>query len=219
MAKKKEKAVAPAAITIPTFWNISQLSLAFECERRTMAERLHAARTPFQPGPRNSKLYRFTDVFESLLAERTPAPDPENGAKSVVNEIQNEELRLAKLKREKAEISLNIMRGEFVPVAGVIEQVSGEYATIRTRLLALPARISRQVAQETDTELVNKTLTETIDEALEALRSDALKEIERLAEGTVVSESSDDGTADPLPDQASQGASADPEAEASPKPG
>lgn len=182
-----------------------------------MAERLHTSRTPFQPGPRNSKLYLLTDVVESFTAPAETSPSTEQN--SIANEIQSEELRLAKIKREKAEIELNAKRGEWMEISKVLAAIGEEYAIIRTRLQSLPSRLSMQLANLTDAEEVHKFLTEVFDETLSELKSDALKELEKMTDGVQVNETSEhDGTANSSSGEAPEPASADPEAEAAAKP-
>ncbi len=206
MAKKLE--TKPTSNSIPKLWNISQLAIALGWERRTVAEKLHAARTKFEDGPRNSKLYHLADVIESLtMPPQATAPDP---GTEIGNLIQQEELKMVRAKREKAEIDLNIRRGEYMPVAVILDGISTEYSTVRKLVMAMPSRLARQLAVITDAEEVNRVLTETVDEILEELKSDSLKELEKYSDGVQVNEAGEnDGTAESPSDKAPESQSTD----------
>ncbi|MDX9731561.1 MAG: DUF1441 family protein [Bdellovibrionales bacterium] len=199
----------------PSLFNIMQLSVLLELERRTVSERLQTERTPFQEGPRNSKLYKMSDVFQSFTNK---THDGQEASDTITSQLRAEELKIAKLKRERAEIDLANKRGDYIAVESVLKEVMTEYTTIRTKLLSLPARLSRHLANIADPEEINQMITDAIDETLEELKSDAIKELSKLTD-SLADEASDDESRENDTVEASKRESADSKTEDPTQPG
>lgn len=78
--------------------------------------------------------------------------------------------RLTNAKAAQAEIKLKLMQGEFVPLKEVQKKQADEISRVRTKLLALPAKLARQMADtRMSASAVNELLTREINEALTEL--------------------------------------------------
>jgi phage terminase Nu1 subunit (DNA packaging protein) len=78
-----------------------------------------------------------------------------------------EALRRDRIKTAQAELDLAQQRGELVRVADVRAEVTDAFATVRTRLLAVPSRCAQQIPHLTARDVA--MLDDLIREALEAL--------------------------------------------------
>jgi phage terminase Nu1 subunit (DNA packaging protein) len=82
-------------------------------------------------------------------------------------ELREEELwKQAQLKRENDELELAVRKGQFVPVAEVEAKLGEEYGAVRTRLLALPARLKQYLTHlsVSDVRLIETLIREALEE-------------------------------------------------------
>ncbi|MBQ7154824.1 MAG: hypothetical protein IJR85_04645 [Synergistaceae bacterium] len=92
-----------------------------------------------------------------------------------MNVTQNADLieaktRLTNIKADQAALKLKIMQGEFVSIAEVNKQQAEAISRVRTKMLAIPAKLSRKLSgQEFSPQEVNVILTEAVNEALNEL--------------------------------------------------
>lgn len=92
-----------------------------------------------------------------------------------MNITQNIELieaktRLTNAKAEQAEIKLKVMKGEFVPLKDVEAKQAEEVSRVRTKLLAIPAKLARRLSgQVFGVYEVDAILSDAIIEALNEL--------------------------------------------------
>lgn len=63
-----------------------------------------------------------------------------------ISDLGTQRVRLLKLKADLAAMDLGRTRGELVPIADVAAKVSGEYAVVRNRFMALPSTCAPRVA-------------------------------------------------------------------------
>jgi phage terminase Nu1 subunit (DNA packaging protein) len=106
--------------------------------------------------------------IENTRPKSKPAAD-EDGAGSYgqFRKLREEELwKQAQLKRETDELELAVRKGLFVPVAEAEAKLAEEYAAVRTRLLALPARLKQYLTHlsVSDVRLVETLVREALEE-------------------------------------------------------
>lgn len=91
--------------------NVSELANEFGLDRATVTKRLGDA--PFERGQKNAKLYNVEDIAE-LLEQGENSP-----------ELEAAKLRRAKADAEKAELTVEKMRGDLVNRVEVLTEVQG----------------------------------------------------------------------------------------------
>ena len=78
--------------------------------------------------------------------------------------------RLTSIKADQAEIKLKVMQGEYVSVKEVEARQADEVSRVRTKLLAIPAKLARRLSgQVLSVQEVDAILTEAVNEALNEL--------------------------------------------------
>ena len=78
--------------------------------------------------------------------------------------------RLTSIKADQAEIKLKVMQGEYVSVKEVEARQAEEVSRVRTKLLAIPAKLARRLSgQVLSVQEVDAILTEAVNEALNEL--------------------------------------------------
>jgi hypothetical protein len=80
---------------------------------------------------------------------------------------------LAKVNAELAELELRVRRRELIEVAPVRQRAFDVYRAARDRILAIPDRVSAQIAADKDPGQVRKLLLAELFSALEPVRADA----------------------------------------------
>ena len=87
---------------------------------------------------------------------------------------ETENARLAELKREEAELELAARKGELVPVAEVKAALAAEYAAVKSKLRAIPARAKAEISHLTAADV--GLLKRMVDEALAELADEDVAE-------------------------------------------
>lgn len=100
----------------------------------------------------------YVDWIKEKSAEKSPDAS-----------IKGETLMLTRAKRQKAELELKMMMGELHKSGDVMAIVGDMVATVRSRLLDLPAKLAPQMIAETDIDVVRTTIQKEINTALKAL--------------------------------------------------
>lgn len=78
--------------------------------------------------------------------------------------------RLTNAKAAQAEIKLKVMQGEYVPLKEVEARQADEVSRVRTKMLAIPAKVARKLAdQKLSAPEISRIIMEEIAEALSEL--------------------------------------------------
>lgn len=117
------------------------------------------------------------DEWSRSAQYRRPSNAPANAPVKAANRLidlreerEAEALRRDRIKTAQAELDLAQQRGELVRVDDVRAEVNDAFATVRTRLLAIPSRCAQQIPHLTAADV--GTLDDFIREALEALANE-----------------------------------------------
>lgn len=153
--------------SLPEKMSIVQLAHCFKMDRRTISDRLSEAQLPYKPGAKGSKIYVVQDALPVMYNKGL------KGNVDVDAETDKEKMLLTRLKRESAEIELQLIRRTAIPLKEVIETVKREYEFVRARIRAIPNRINRKLAVVVDPIEISDMLMEVIDDALSELKYDA----------------------------------------------
>jgi len=87
-----------------------------------------------------------------------------------------EDATRARIAREREELALAKLKGEYVAVADVSEVMTRDYGYVRTKLLAMPSKLALRLAAETTAPGCFAILTAGVREALEDLVAEAAVE-------------------------------------------
>lgn len=158
--------------------SVSQLSEVTGVDRRTIKERL----VSMKPDVRGrSHLYLAREAIPMILF-----PDGVDDRKTIEKKIREEELRYESARADKTQLQVEKLRGELVPIEDVAKVVEREYAAVRAAFLAIPSKVSKELATQ-DSEIgIKRVLEDHINEALSELSADqevALDSDEEIQEG------------------------------------
>jgi phage terminase Nu1 subunit (DNA packaging protein) len=95
------------------------------------------------------------------------------------SELAQENLKLERARREKAEIEVGELRGSLVPLADVTKAVEKEYGFVRAQIRSLPSKLAKPLAILSDAREVHTRLQEAVDECLTELTADTRYEQSR----------------------------------------
>lgn len=118
-------------------WTLSALAVELGVDRRSLARRLEGL-TPVSEstkGKRTERLYKLAAVVAHLYERERPGL-----------ELNDERAKLAVLQQQKLELEIAELRGELVRVPAVEARWQELLATIRAKLLAMPAKLAVAVA-------------------------------------------------------------------------
>lgn len=85
------------------------------------------------------------------------------------NDLNDERIKLTRAKREAAELDNALKRGQLHKAEDIEEGIQAVFLNIRSRFLALPAKLSHVLAAEEDERAVFDELEKAIRETLEEL--------------------------------------------------
>lgn len=144
------------------YFSISQLAQITGKDRATLAKRLENCK-PYQER-KNAKIYDAHEVLPIIFAAEN-FKGMSKKIEQVSYEIEKEKLRKVRMENERRS-------GQLVEIDEVARVVEKEYIFIRAQFKSIPSRLSKPLSMESDPLIVNKVLTETIDEILMELVSD-----------------------------------------------
>jgi hypothetical protein len=157
------------------FLNISQLGEVTGLDRRTVTDRLKDV-TPIKTHGK-AIIYDAPAVLPIILgmADITALNAKE---KLLIEQAQHE-----KAKRERAQIELEQLKKEVVPISDVAKVVGDEYSRVRARLYAIPSRSASDLSESNNPRECQQIVHNEIDEALSELTADKkYQEIEHVDE-------------------------------------
>lgn len=144
----------------PRLWSINALAVELERDRRTLAKRLSGTAPAGQIDARTPG-YRLSDVVKALTgAAQESRFDAARARKAEAD------ARLAELAAAKA-------CGTVVEIEAVAEIVGAELSTVRSRLLAMPAKLAPRLAAAGDARACQALVAEEVDAALTELSEGA----------------------------------------------
>lgn len=149
--------------------SLTDLEFITQTRRQTISDSLTKLNAPHRVGPSNSKLYKITDIL-SLLSTVVPKQ-----SKSPTSDVLDESEDKARLLRSKADIEefkAAKLAGEMVSFNDVATVISEEYSQVRSQLLSLGESLCRELALESNPEIVSQLITTKINQILEALKAD-----------------------------------------------
>lgn len=97
-------------------------------------------------------------------------------AKSVVNEKDRQEMLLKSAKREKAEMELQLLKGQLVSTEDVKQVYGGMVLTFRSKMLSMPTKIAPKLIGQQNLITVQDILSEEIYAALRELSNSDVNE-------------------------------------------
>lgn len=148
--------------------SMSQLAEITGFDRRTVKARLSGIKA--QNGPKGALIYDSTVALPILYAQ-----DAES---DLERQILQENLRKERAEAEIREMKASSLRKELVPIEDVATVVEKEYAAVRAAMLALPSKVSQEIASMDDVLKIKILLEDNVNEALAELSADT-----RFAEG------------------------------------
>lgn len=132
-------------------------------DRRTIKKRIEGL--VGQKGAKNGFYY---DMHEALPLIYHP-----QGTKLDINRsMANESLLHERAKRERMELDVKRIRGEYISIEEVCKSVEKEYSFVRSQLRALPSKLAKPLSIMMNPHDVQKTIEESVNECLEELVSD-----------------------------------------------
>jgi len=112
-------------------------------------------------------------IYEKDFIKTSKKKDPED-------RVNDPTFRKNMALAEKAEIELAEQKKEVVRVDDIIEQVAEEYALLRQRLLAIPARTAKRILLVENEKEALDMLKDEINKALNELNADAEKKLKAI---------------------------------------
>jgi len=145
----------------PKSWSINALATEFRLDRRTVASRI--ADIPPAGKLRGADAWRLADVAAAILGmEGAPAAD---------SELSAARARLATEQADTVAMKNAVARRDLLPRADVHMAVTGAFARVRSKLLALPSKVTPVLLGLSSAAQINQALTSAVHEALHELAS------------------------------------------------
>jgi phage terminase Nu1 subunit (DNA packaging protein) len=145
--------------------SLNQLCTLTGKQSRTLKKLL--ADTPPIEGEGSALLYIPSDVLPIIYGVRQ-APSDEPTFAEGLNPLQ-EKARLDKLKADKVEIEIAVMKGKLIPADRVEMSWSKLVSAFRSKILNMPSKISPRICAVKDIKEVEKILKAECNEALTEL--------------------------------------------------
>lgn len=143
-------------------FSISQLSKLTGRDRATISSRLQDMKPTAEDG--RAKYYDTQEALPVLYAAES-FKGMQKKIEMVEYEIQKEKLHKVRLENEQ-------QIGKLVPISEVCKTVEREYAFVKAQVKSIPAKLSKMLSMETDPAVINKIITDEINQALSELVSD-----------------------------------------------
>jgi hypothetical protein len=147
------------------YFSMSQLATITGLDRRTVKDRLVNVEPHKVLG--KAIIYDARQALPVLLGFNDP-----NETKTTQTELKRQELRFERVRAEKLELELEVLKGLHVPVSEVCKSIEKEYTYVRSTLLSVPSKRAMVLALESDPATIRQILEEDINEALNHLQAD-----------------------------------------------
>lgn len=144
------------------YFSINQLSKVTGKDRATITKRLENTK-PYKEDGR-ARIYDGHEVLPMIFAAEQ-VKGMSKKTELVAYEIEKEKLN-------KIRMDNDAKLGKLVEIDEVAKVVEKEYTFVKAQIKAIPAKCSKICAMETDPAIINKILTDTINETLGELISD-----------------------------------------------
>lgn len=170
MAENKQK---KAEINGDTIVGVQVMAEIFKVSTRRVGQMVQEGIIPrFKTGSYKliETLHKYHEYLEKV--------EEEKNVNSVKKESENEKLKIEKIKRQKAEMELMQLKGELVNIEEVQLLYSGLIINFRSKMLALPNKVSPSIVGIDNLITVQDILTKEIYAALEELSRTNIDEIE-----------------------------------------
>lgn len=152
--------------------SLSDLAKLTAIRRQSISDRLDDVNLHFKVGAANAKMYNLVDMLTCFLSVgQKDDSDP------TTTEEEDRAL-LIKAQREMAEIKALKMKGEFVSISEISQVVSSEYNQVRSQIITLGESLCRELALESDPEIISDMITTKVNSILSALQADSIHEVE-----------------------------------------
>lgn len=113
--------------------------------------------------------YDLTESVRKYVTHLKTRSGAADDAKSVTNEKDKQEMLLKTAKREKAELELQLLKGDLIKADEVKQLYGGMVLTFRSKMLALPTKVAPQLLDIQNLVTVQDILSEEIYSALTEL--------------------------------------------------
>jgi hypothetical protein len=136
--------------------NISQIAKMTKIDGRRLAEMLDGM--PFEPGPKNSKVYCTKTVMAKIYAHQS-------------HKRERDSARLARVRAERdlLEFRNTERRQELVHIEDIAQIVGEEFDLVRSEIRTLPQKMTEAVAGMRDPIAIKLALENSINEVLQKL--------------------------------------------------
>lgn len=152
------------------FLSVNNYSEMTGIDRRTIRKRIEGLTA--QRGPGKALLYDAFEVLPRLYQTMGTAADIERL-------MANETLLLERAKREKTELDVKRIRGEYISVDEIKREVGNEYSAVSQQLRGLGSKLAKSLAILMEPKEIQFRIEESINEILTELNAD--KKYEELA--------------------------------------
>lgn len=142
--------------------NIATINVLTGKDRNTITKRLEEVK-PYKEDGR-SKWYDAHEVLPLIYAQ--------DNLKGMQKKMEQLAYDIDREKLNKIKIDNDTKMGRLVEINEVCKTVEKEYTFVKTQMKGLPSRVSKLIAMETDPAIINKVLTDAINEILTELVSD-----------------------------------------------
>lgn len=146
--------------------SLSDLARLTEVRRQSISDRLDEIEMPFKVGPANSKMYNVAAILSHFLSVG------QNGVEDETTDEKKDRAKLLRATREIAEQKSQKMKGELVSLSEISGIISSEYSQVRSQFINLGESLCRELALESDPEIVSEMITTKVNAILSALRAD-----------------------------------------------
>lgn len=127
--------------------------------RQTLSTKLEALQVPMRKGARGLRYFKLAEILKisfQLLSSAEKSAD-------------DDKKRLSKAKAELAELQLAEKRREVIPAQDALAVAAENFAEVRTALLNLGPSIARDLANQTDPEIISDIIDQKLEQALAPL--------------------------------------------------
>lgn len=145
------------------FLTLSQLAELTSLARETVRKRLG----DLEPVKGEGNAYRYDTHLALPRLYKAPASKQE-----IDKAMAEESLLLERARREKIELDVKRMRGEYVSIEETCKAVEKEFSFVRSQLRSLPSKLAKPLSIMMDPHMVQSAIEEAINECLEELVAD-----------------------------------------------
>jgi len=151
---------------MPKEWNISEMTLEFRMDRKTISKRLDSVRPCRVNG--KSKMYWMADVGPAVWGGiQYVGHDTDSELNKL--DLNREKARLAKEQADKYELDNAERRGDLVSLEAIQTEYIDMVMSFRAKILSMPSKLAGAMVGETDFKKIRGEMERELHEALDEL--------------------------------------------------